>query len=172
VKTTAVRALIRRDALVAVSYRSAFVFEIFYGVLDLAMYFFISRTFDNLSSSELGAAPTYFAFAVVGILLGSVLIATSASVGSRVRDEQVTGTLEAIAAAPMTSFELCVGLVGFPFAFAVGRAGLYLAIAATVMSLDVSNADWLGLLLVLLATGAARPRGSHRELKHARGHLR
>lgn len=152
---TAVRALIRRDALVAVSYRSAFVLEIFFGVADLAMYFFISRTFDNLASTDLGPAPTYFGFAVIGVLLGAVLIATSSSVGYRLRDEQVSGTLEALAAAPVTSLELCVGLVGFPFAFAVARAGLYLAIAATVMNLDVSSTDWVGLLLVLLATGAA-----------------
>ncbi len=152
---TAASALIRRDARVAVSYRSVFVLEIFFGVVELAMYFFISRTFDDLTSSDLGAAPTYFGFAVIGILLGTVLIATSSSVGNRVRDEQVTGTLEALASAPVTSIELCVGLVGFPFWFAAARAGLYLAIATTVMNLDVSKADWIGLLLILLATGAA-----------------
>lgn len=153
--TTAVGALIRRDALVAVSYRATFLLEILFGVLDLAVYFFISRTFDNFSSSELGAAPTYFGFAVVGVLLGAVLIATSSSVGNRVRDEQLTGTLEALAAAPVTPFELCVGLVGFPFVFAVARAGIYLTIAVTALDLDVSSADWGGLLLVLLVTGAA-----------------
>lgn len=148
-------ALVRRDARIATSYRLSFVLEIFYGVLDLALYFFISRTFTGLGSSNLGPAPTYFAFAVVGVLVATVLTATSSSVGYRVRDEQVTGTLEALAAGPATSFELCVGFVGFPFAFAVARAGFYLALAATVMDLNVAKANWFGLGLVLLAIGAA-----------------
>ena len=92
----AIRALVRRDAMVAVSYRTVFVLEVFFGVVELVMYFFISRTFADLSESELGAAPSYFGFAVIGILLGAVLIAMSSSVGYRLRDEQVTGTLEAL----------------------------------------------------------------------------
>jgi len=152
---TVIGALVRRDARIATSYRLSFALELFFGVLDLVLYFFISRTFAGLGSTNLGAAPTYFGFAVVGIVVAAVLTATSSSVGHRVRDEQVTGTLEALAAGPATSFELCVGLVGFPFAFAVARASLYLALAATVMDLDVSRADWFGLGLIMLATGAA-----------------
>lgn len=151
----AIRALIRRDAMVAVSYRTVFVLEIFFGVVELVMYFFISRTFADFSGEELGSAPSYFGFAVIGILLGAVLIAMSSSVGYRLRDEQVTGTLEALAAAPVSSFALCIGLVGFPFVFAVTRAGIYLFIAVSVLNLDVSNADWPGLFLVLAGTAAA-----------------
>ena len=153
--TTVIGALVRRDARIATSYRLSFALELFFGVLDLVLYFFISRTFAGLGSTNLGAAPTYFAFAVVGIVIAAVLTATSSSVSYRIRDEQVTGTLEALAASPATSFEVCVGLVGFPFAFALARAGLYLALAATVMDLDVSRADWFGLGLIMLATGAA-----------------
>lgn len=151
----AVRALIRRDAMVAVSYRAVFVFEAFFGVVELVMYFFISRTFADLSGSDLGSAPSYFGFAVIGILLGAVLIAMSSSVGYRLRDEQLTGTLEALAASPASSLALCVGLVGFPFVFAVIRAAIYLLIAVSLLNLDVSNADWPGLLLVVAGTAVA-----------------
>ena len=153
--TTTIRALVRRDGLVVRSYRLGFVLEISYGVLDLALYFFISRTFEDLSSTDLGSAPTYFAFAAVGVIIGAVLDATSSSVGYRIREEQVTGTLEVLSTAPVTPLELSLGVVGFPFAFAALRAGFYLIIAAALMDLDVSNVSWPGLALVLVASGAA-----------------
>jgi ABC-type polysaccharide/polyol phosphate export permease len=67
----------------------------------------------------------------------------------------VTGTLEAVSTEPITPIELCVGLVGFPFAFALGRAAIYLAIAALWLGLETSGASWLGLAIVLAASGAA-----------------
>lgn len=155
VSRTVVASLIRRDVFVASSYRLSFALEIFYGVLELGLYFFISETFDGVSSSALGAAPTYFAFAAVGIVVGAVLDATSSSVGYRIREEQVTGTLEAVSTTPVTALELCLGLVGFPFFFASARAGLYLVVAAILMNLDLTNTSWVGLGLVFVATGAA-----------------
>jgi len=132
-----------------------FVLEIFFGLVDLAFYYFISRTFAHVSAGDLGKAPSYFAFAIVGVLLGAVLNATSSTVGSRVRDEQLTGTLEMLAASPLNSFEYCVGLVSFPFLFALARLCIYTNFALTVLGLDLPGADWPGFLLVLLATGAA-----------------
>ena len=45
--------------------------------------------------------------------------------------------------------------MGFPFVFAVIRAAIYLFIAVSVLNLDVSNADWPGLLLVVAGTAVA-----------------
>ena len=155
VNRTAIAALIRRDRQIITSYRLSFVLDLFFGIVNLAMYYFISRTFEDLSSSDLGGAPTYFAFAAVGVIMGAVLDATSSSVGYRVREEQVTGTLEAISTAPITPLELCVGLVGFPFTFASARAAFYLIVAAVLMDLDVGSTSWIGLVLVFVTTGAA-----------------
>ena len=90
----------RRDAQVAISYRLSLILELFFGLSDLLFYFFVSRTFHGVTGSGLGAAPTYFAFAVVGTSLGAVLGATSASAGHRVREEQLTGTFEVFLASP------------------------------------------------------------------------
>lgn len=150
-----VSALVRRDLLGTASYRLAFLLDVGYGVLDLVLYYFISRTFEGFDTSELGGAPTYFAFAAVGVILGVVLDATSAGVGYQVREEQRTGTLENLAAQPIGTVELCLGGVGFPFVFAAARAALYLVLAAAVLDLDVSQTSWPGLALVLLAAGSA-----------------
>jgi ABC-2 type transport system permease protein len=155
VNSTVVAALVRRDRLIVTSYRLSFVLEAFHGIVGLALYFFISKTFEDLSSSDLGAAPSYFAFAAVGVVMGGVLDATSTSVGYRIREEQVTGTLEAVSTAPVTSLDLCLGLMGFPFFFASVRGAFYLVVAAILMGLDVGNTSWIGIVLVFLATGAA-----------------
>jgi ABC-2 type transport system permease protein len=155
VSSTAIGALIRRDRLIVTSYRLSFLVDAFYGIINLALYYFVSKTFAGASSSDLGGAPTYFAFAAVGVIMGAVLEATSSSVGYRIRDEQVTGTLEAISTTPVTSLELCVGIVGFPFLFASARAAFYLVVAAALMNLDVGSTSWIGLVLVFASTGAA-----------------
>ena len=66
-------AVIRRDVLVTRSYRLAFVLDVFFGILNLALFFFISRTFDDIATADLHGAPSYFAFAAVGIVLALVI---------------------------------------------------------------------------------------------------
>jgi ABC-2 type transport system permease protein len=150
-----VSALVRRDYQITRSYRMAFVLDSVFGVLNLAVYFFISETFVDASTAPLGGAPSYFAFAAVGMVVGLVITAAAAGAAERVREEQLTGTFEALLVHPVRSLELSVGLVGFPLLFGLARAIVYLGIAAVWMDLDASRASWLGLVAVLLGTGAA-----------------
>ncbi len=151
----AIRALARRDLLIAASYRLSLLLTFGYGILGLALYFFISRTFGDLSRTDLGAAPSYFAFAAVGLVVGVLLDATTSSVGYRLREEQTTGTLETLATTPASSLELSVGLVGFPFVFAALQAAVYLGIAIVWMELDAARTSWFGVATVLLFSGVA-----------------
>ena len=162
-----VSALARRELLIAVSYRMSLLLTLGYGVLGLALYYFISRTFEGVSSSDLGAAPSYFAYAAVGIVVGTMVDATSSSVGTWMREEQTTGTLETLATTPMSSLELPVGVVSFPFLFATMQAGVYLLIASVWMSLDTSHTSRSGLTLVLVA---AEPRSRRSACSPARRH--
>jgi ABC-2 type transport system permease protein len=150
-----VAAIVRRDYLITRSYKLAFGFDLFYGVIELGAYFFISRTFLGVHPGHLHGAPTYFAFAAVGIAVATVVDAAVNDIGRRIRDEQLTGTLEVLAAQPVSSTGLCLGLVGFAFSFALVRGLAYLVIAAAWIGVDLSRASWPGLVLVLLSAGAA-----------------
>jgi ABC-2 type transport system permease protein len=150
-----ISAVVRRDYHVARSYRLAFVLDLLYGVINLVVFFFISETFADASTSELEGAPTYFAFAAVGIALTIVIGAASTGLAARIREEQLTGTLEALVAQPLTTTEVALGLAGFPFLFAIVRAAFYILIAAALLGLDLSNTDWVGFVTVLLASGIA-----------------
>jgi ABC-2 type transport system permease protein len=149
-----VAAIIRRDFAVTRSYRLAFLLDAFFGLIELAVYFFIAETID-VAPRDLQGAPSYFAFAAVGAVLGTVIYAATAAIADRVRNEQLTGTLEALLAQPLAPIEICLGLTGFPYLFALARALLYLAVAGVWMELDTDRASWIGITVVLVCTGLA-----------------
>jgi ABC-2 type transport system permease protein len=151
----AIAAIARRDYRITRSYRLAFGLDILYGGLELATYYFVSKVVGDVDPASLAGAPTYFAFAAVGLVIAAVLTAATYSVATAARQEQLVGTLEVIAAQPVTPLELSSGMVCFPLAFASARAAVYLAIAALFMHLDVSNANWFGVVMTLAATAAA-----------------
>ena len=148
-------ALIRRDFQITRSYRVAFLMDIVFAFLNLAVFFYISRTFKNAETVALAGAPTYFAFAAVGIALTSVIETASVGLGRKMREEQLTGTLEALLAQPITIVEFAFGIAGFPFLFATARALLYLGIAVVWANISLGSASILGFLVVLLMAGAA-----------------
>ncbi len=147
--------IVRRDFSIARSYRLPFVLDLVFGVINLAVFFFISRTFEQVSDADLDGAPTYFAFAAVGIALTVVVDAASASLAARIRNEQLTGTLEALLVQPITVREIAFGFAGFPFAFAMVRAAFYLAVAGLWLEVDTSESSWAGFFIVLLLAGGA-----------------
>lgn len=154
-RTSAVKALIRRDYLIKRSYRASIVLDFLYGFLNLLVYFFISRVFGGVDPGTLGGAPTYFAFAAVGIAISAVLDAASTALARRVREEQLTGTLEALLAQPVRSADIAIGFAGFPFVFAIGRAAVYLVMAGILLGVDLSQASWPAFVVMLLLTSAA-----------------
>jgi ABC-2 type transport system permease protein len=151
----AIRAIVLRDFLVARSYRAALVLDVLLGLLNLLVYYFISRTFTDAVPASLGGAPSYFAFAAVGIAMVTVINAATVAVATRIREEQLTGTLEATISQPVPVTGLAAGVSGLPFLMAVVRAGLYLALAVILLDLNFPNADWLGAVLVLGMSGIA-----------------
>lgn len=147
-------AMVNRDFKITSSYRTAFLFDLAFGVLNLLVFYFISRTLQPRGDDLTGAA-TYFDFAAVGIALTLVIQATTTQLAARIHQEQLTGTLEALWSQPVASTELALGLAGFPFVFATARAALYVLIAGAFLDMNLHDADWVGFLLVLAMSGIA-----------------
>jgi ABC-2 type transport system permease protein len=151
----AVGAFLRRDYRVVRSYRFPFVLDTFFGILQLAVSYFIAQTFLDVGSEDLGGAPDYFSFAAIGIVMALVVEAAAEGLAEKVRFEQTSGSLEALMAQPVGVVQLCAGLASFPFAFAMVRSVFYLSIAAVWMGLDLGKTDWLGLAVVFLLGATA-----------------
>ena len=150
----AIAALTRRDFELARSYRLAVAFDVGWGLLDLLVYYFISKIVVP-SEADLGGAPSYFAFAAAGIVMSIVVTATSSEIAFRLRDEQLTGTLEILCVQPIRVVDVAVGLTTFPLVFSVVRAAGYLVFAAAALDLGASDADWAGVVAMLVTAGAA-----------------
>lgn len=148
-------ALIVRDWGVTRSYRTALFTDLAFGFINLAVYHFISQTLRPRVGHGLDGAPTYFAFAAVGVALSVVLQASMSGLARRVREEQLTGTLETLLAQPISSVELAFGLAGFPFLFALARAFAYLLLAGAFLGLSLAHVHWIGLVLAFLVSGLA-----------------
>jgi ABC-type polysaccharide/polyol phosphate export permease len=150
-----VAALFRREAAIARSYPLARALALAFGTLNLALYFFISKTVAPSRPEQLGSAPSYFAFAAAGVAIATVAQAATATLARRVREEQLTGGLEALMVQPVTSIELALGLTGFPFMLALARVIVYLAVAALLLGLPLGGADPVGVATVLLLAAPA-----------------
>ena len=154
-RARSVLALVHRDYLIARSYKLALSLDVAFGTIDLVVYFFVSRTFVDADTVSLDGAPSFFAFVAVGIALTLVIEAASAGLVYRLRQEQLTGTFEALVTQPVTTAELCLGITGFPFLFALFRGTLYLLLAWVWLGGDFSTPSWIGFTLVILASAGA-----------------
>jgi ABC-2 type transport system permease protein len=150
-----VRALIAMEYASRRTYRLAFLLDLVFGIANLLVYYFISRTLSIGQHSDLGSAPTYFAFALVGIAITNVIGAAATGLAYRIREEQFTGTLEALLVQPISLNELSTGLAGYPFLFSMARAAFYILVGGGLLGVDFSNADWLGFVLMLLCSALA-----------------
>jgi ABC-2 type transport system permease protein len=153
--TASVRALIARDWRITRSYRTALVTDLAFGFINLVVYHFISQTLRPRVGHRLDGAPTYFAFAAVGVALSVVLQAAMSGLARRVREEQLTGTLETLLAQPISAVELALGLAGFPFLFAMVRAFVYLLLAGAFLGLSFAHTDWPALVASFMVSGVA-----------------
>ena len=151
----AIVALVRRDTLIRASYRLVLVLDLFIGLLDVIVYYFISQTFQGEATASLGSAPSYFAFALIGIAITTVVAATSSGISLAIREEQLTGTLEALVTQPVSTLEMAIGMCGLPFLLATFRVALYLVLGGLLLGADFSDTSWTGFVVVLTVTGTA-----------------
>jgi ABC-2 type transport system permease protein len=148
-------AILRRDFAVRRSYRAYLWFDLIFGVINVGVYFFISQTFGESASKNIDDAPNYFAFVVVGITITLVIQASTTEMVRALRQEQLTGTLEALLVQPVKPRELSVGFVLLPVGHAMSRAAVYLLILVFVSHVNVADATWAGFTGILVATGLA-----------------
>lgn len=150
-----VMSIVIRDARITFSYRTAFVLDLLYGLINLFLFYFISQALPDAGTGSLGDAPDYFSFVAVGVTITMVVQAASSGLARRIREEQLTGTLEALFLQPVTSTQVALGLAGFPFLFAAVRLIVYLSAAVLLLGLDVSEANPLGVIVIVAASGGA-----------------
>lgn len=142
-------ALARRDFEINRSYRVAFVLDLFWGAIDVLFYYYFSKIVGISPSADLGGAPSYFAFALAGMVISVVILSATSTISNKVREEQLTGTLEFICANPVRSSEFALGTASFPFLYASVRVMIYVVLGVVFLGLDAADVNWAGVALIV-----------------------
>lgn len=147
-----VPAFLRRDLLVAWSYRMAFFSDWAGLAFQVGLFYLIGLMVDPEKLPEFGGARvTYMEFVAVGIALGAFLSLALVRVAFGIRQEQTTGTLEALMSTPTSTATIQLGTVMYDLVYVPLRTAIFLAAIVFAFGLDFRLDGVLPALLVLLA---------------------
>jgi ABC-2 type transport system permease protein len=136
-------AFVRRDLLVMISYRVAFITDaVFIGVQAVLFYFLAQIVDPDALPAYGGTEATYMEFVMIGVVISTVSGLLLQRVATAIRQEQMIGTLEALLTSPTSPTTVQAGSVAFDLVFIPVRiAILMLAVAFTLgLSFEASGA--------------------------------
>jgi ABC-2 type transport system permease protein len=144
-------AFLRRDLLVALSYRTAFVGDLLGLLTQALLFYFVAKM---VGSEEVprydGEQASYLAFAVVGVAVAVYLQFALTRVAAAIRQEQLQGTLESMLSTPTSAGTIQLGLVVFDLLYVPVRTAAFLAVTAIAFELDFAASGLVPALLVLV----------------------
>ncbi|MCP9485213.1 MAG: ABC transporter permease [Gaiellaceae bacterium MAG52_C11] len=145
-------AFLRRDLLIAWSYRLAFVSEWSGLALQAVMFYFVGRLVDpSVLPTYGGSETTYMEFAAVGIAMTAFVQLALSRVGTGLRAEQVQGTLESLLMTPTSPSTIQIGTVFYDLLYIPLRTAVFLVLTAVAFGLHFDTDGFLPALTVLLA---------------------
>ena len=145
-------AFLRRDFLVAWSYRVDFLSDAAGLVVQVFMFYFIGLMVDPTKLPSFGGdRTTYLEFVAIGIVLGTVVQLALSRVAGAIREEQLQGTLEVLMLTPTRTLTLQLGTLAYAFIYVPIRTLLFLVMIAVGFGLDFQISGLLPAVAVLLA---------------------
>ena len=150
-----VRAYLKKEFLIQLSYRFAFVFSIFGVFTSIATYFFIDRLFGRQMTSELApfGAP-YFAYVLVGNAFFAYVGTAIGGFAGQIGAEQRRGTLEVLFVTPTRLWVLILAMAVWNTLYASAEVVMFFVVGGVGFGVDFSQINWgtlasiLGLLIV------------------------
>ncbi len=147
-------AFIRRDFTSEVSYRLAFLMQVWGMFFSILAFYFLTRMIDPRSAGFDGMLP--FEWLLLGLTFQFYFSTALYSFSDKIRQEQVLGTLEAMLVSPTPTSMVIFSSAAWNFTYGGIRVLIYLLFATLVfgVSLQLSSplALVLGVLLMLLSS--------------------
>lgn len=144
-------AFLRRDFLIAWSYRTAFAADIGNLLFQTATFFFVGKMVNPKVLPVYGGShASYLEFVAVGILLNAVVEVGLTNVAQSIRQEQLVGTLESVLLTPTAIATIQTGSVAYPMVYIPIRTALFLTCIATGFGLHFHLAGILPAIALVL----------------------
>ncbi len=160
-----VAAFIRRDFRIHTSYRLSFVLQMSTIFFFLTLYYFLSRIVDQKEfAARQDISSDYFGYAAVGLAVLSILQVGLSSFSQKMREEQTTGTFEALMATPASPSLVVLASAVYDLLRSTGFAFVLLGTAVVLFglqldtdpaSLGVSAVALVGCLTLFASLGVA-----------------
>lgn len=137
---TMLGAFVRRDWTTTVSYRLPFLLELVGLLFNLTLFFYLAGLVDESSiSRKHGLEKGYFAFVVIGLAVLWIGETGLTSFASKLRQEQTTGTFEALAATPAPQSLLALGSAAYDVLRSAVLAVISLVLATSIFGLRLES---------------------------------
>lgn len=145
-------AFLRRDFLIAWSYRLSFFSDAFSLAFQALLFYFIGLMVDpsKLPSFE-GDPTTYLEFVAAGIALSAFVALGLGEVSTAIRDEQLQGTLESLLGTPTATGTIQLGSMVYELIYVPIRTVLFLIIITVAFGLDLEPSGLLPAAVIILA---------------------
>ena len=140
---SAVRAVVRRDLKVLLSYRLRGPTTILSVFFSLTLFYYLSRL---VSVERFESPDDYYAFAVIGLVILQVLNSVLHTPPTTLRQELVAGTFERMVLSPFGAVGGVVSLMVFPFLMSLFVGTVMLLFATLVFGVPV---EWQTLPLAV-----------------------
>ncbi|HWC25364.1 MAG TPA: ABC transporter permease [Solirubrobacteraceae bacterium] len=145
-------AFVRRDLLIAWSYRLAFFTDVVSMAAQAFVFSIIGQLVDPARLPEYGGSQTtYMEFVAIGLVLTLVITLLLERVATALRQEQVIGTLESLLTTPTRTATVQIGSAAFEFLWVPVRAALFLLAIAVGFGLDFHAGGILPAAVLVLA---------------------
>ena len=146
-------ALLKRDFLVASSYKLDFMMYWVHALALLLPFFFVAKMLGQTESSFLlPYGGDYFSFVLIGLGLRRYLSHALHSLAGAIGEEQGLGTFEALLVTP-TSFKSIFFLLSLlSFLYATLSLLFYIFLGSVLFHVRFPNANFVGAFLILLFT--------------------
>jgi ABC-2 type transport system permease protein len=146
--------IIRRDAILFVSYRSQLVAQFLGPLFSITLFYYISHL---LTSKSIHSPGGYFGFVIIGLVIVQILTISLGVMPVTVRQELVSGTIERFLVSAHGPINGIVGTMLFPLINAVFSGALMLTLAALIFGLPLATTAVLAIPVALLGTVAFMP---------------
>lgn len=145
-------AFLRRDLLVAWSYRLSFVAEWATLAIQAGTFYYVSKLVSpNALPSYAGVHSSYLQYVSIGIVVTALLQLSLGKIAAGMRSEQLMGTLESLLLTPTASATIQIGTVIYDFLYIPIRMAIFLVVIAVAFGLHFDPAGVLPSLLLLVA---------------------
>jgi ABC-2 type transport system permease protein len=146
-------AFLKRDFLIATSYRLKFVFQLGSIFVSVIMFFFLSRLVGESVSDKLSAyGGDYFSFVLIGIAFADYLSISLNNFATNIRSAQLQGTLEALLVTPTRVSTILLSSSLYSFLFSSMRVLLYLIVGTLLFGMTLKFNSIFAFILVTILT--------------------